>query len=569
MANQNSGGIITILTPQNQPNSVTAQASNQQSNFPLYPTQQSISQPSYSGVPTMPQPISRNPIYYGEIIQCGVSFSDAQRINYQMHMNNLELWKEREKCSIRLQYEWELQRVKDQSMEKQKALLQATPVIGNDTEPLSPGGRTFNIKQLVERFIEMKSLVKIKGTEFRNGRRFFIRDDELNRHKSIEEKDLKVELNEFIFSTVDIEYDIPQKNLDRAWCYLQFATPFLQKSTLRKIPDSQIVFLDGIYDLRTGKFTPFSDEKIFNDFSIPMKWTATNDTPRAFEALLYDIFSGDQNEMTLLYEFIGAMLSPVPLIKKIYIFQGVSQAGKSRLARIICNLFAEEDVKFLDKLSDITQESVEKNLNNFRVIYIDEAPNKKILPSQASTLKTIANGCRCAKILISTNHALYTDNNRFVEQALMNRFATLPFYAPMKNANPYVSSFEEMYLQNEKPAIIKKALQFFQRIFDRGDFTYNFPVNTVVSNEGSPDTDSECLKSYCIDNYEIVPETSQGMTMKFIAQDINQKFPGMIKNNAVLGKKLVEIYGEKLKPQHLSSGMVYNLRKISSACVHA
>ena len=159
--------------------------------------------------------------------------------------------------------------------------------------------------------------------------------------------------------------------------------------------------------MNSGEFKFFNGTKIFNDVSILMNWSQTGEETPVFDALLADIFAEDEAKINLTYEFIGAMLSTVVTLKKIFILQGVSQAGKSRLARIICALFDEGEVVFLDKLSEINQEYVQRNLSNCRLIYIDEASDKKILPAQASTLKTIANGCRRAKILIGTNHALY------------------------------------------------------------------------------------------------------------------------------------------------------------------
>ena len=162
-------------------------------------------------------------------------------------------------------------------------------------------------------------------------------------------------------------------------------------------------------------------------------------------------------------------------LKKIFIFQSVSQGGKSRLARIVCALFDEGEVVFLDKLSEINQDYVQRNLSNCRLIYIDEASDKKILPAQASTLKTIASGCRRAKILIGTNHALYTGNDGFVEPALLNRFAVLPFEKAMSNTDPNVSAFEDVFFEKEKKFIIKKSLLRFQRMLARGLFWRNFP----------------------------------------------------------------------------------------------
>ena len=413
-----------------------------------------------------------------------------------------------------------------------------------------------NIKELVKKFIETKLLVKVKGQQFKNGRGFFIRNDELNKHELIEDKELKYFLNEYISDSFDIEEDIPQKNLDRAWMCLQSSIPALQMSNLIRVSDSQLVFFDGIYDLTSGEFKFFNGTKIFNDVSISMNWNQTGEEVPVFDALLADIFDGDESKINLAYEFIGAMLSTVPTLKKIFILQGVSQAGKSRLARIICALFDEGEVVFLDKLSEINQEYVQKNLSNCR-------SDKKILPAQASSLKTIANGCRRAKILIGTNHALYTGDNGFVEPALLNRFAVLPFEKPMSNTDLNVSAFEDVFFEKEKNAIVKKSLLRFQKMLSRGFFCKEFRVNEIITVEKTIDEKDEQLQKILFENYELVSEIIPETTAQSISTQVNLILPGVVKNNATLGKKLSEIYGNKLQSQHLSKGMAYNLRKVT------
>lgn len=513
----------------------------------------------YQGVPVMPQ-LQQPLVYPDQIASVGVSLSDAKKINFQYCMNQLELDKKASEYNMALQFEAERQRIRGSQIQSQ-----ANYDVKIDGES-AVNRKSINMKDLVQKFIDDNSIVKIRDRGVKKGIIFYIRNNELNRHEPIEEKNLHYLLDEFIFNSFELEEDVPRKFLDRAWSHLQFSVKTLDNSKIIKLSCYQTVFLDGIYNLETDEFELFSNEKFFNDFSIPMYWNEVNSEPIVFENLLHDMFGHDIRKIITTYQFIGALLSSVQILKKIYIFQGVSQGGKTRLARIICSLFDENDVIFLDKLSDITQDYVEKNLSNCRLIYIDEAANKKILPTQASMLKTIANGCRRAKILIGTNHALVTGDNGFVEPALLNRFAPLSFGKVMDNSDPDVAAFEDVYLEKEKPAIIKKSLRFFQKIVSSGSkhFTYEFPVNEVVSTNDNATPDSmanEQLRDFLYETYEITEEPVPETTTEVIFQEINQKFPGVIKNNATLGKKLSEIYGDRLKTQHLSKGMIYNLKK--------
>ena len=512
---------------------------------------------SYSGVASMPR-LPQRLVYPNQIASVGVSVSDARRINFQCYMNQLELAKRREECNLELQFLVEKQYLLENSQ------LQA---VGNydmmSNEELISDIKNLNIKELVREFIKKKLLVRLRGQQFKNGRGFFIRNDELNKHELIEDKELKYLLNEYIFDSFDIEEDVPQKNLERAWMDLQKSIPALQISDLKKMTEYQLIFFDGVYDLNSGEFKFLNGTKIFNDVSFLMNWSQTEEETPAFDALLLDIFDGDELKINLTYEFIGAMLSTVPTLKKIFIFQGLSQAGKSRLARIICALFDEGEVVFLDRLADINQDYIQKNLNNCRLIYIDEASDKKILPAQASTLKTIANGCRRAKILIGTNHALYTGDNGFVEPALRNRFAVLPFEKSMDNEDPRVTAFEDVFFEKEKNAIIKKSLLRFQGMLARGFFCKEFHVNEVITVEKTIDEKDEQLRKILFENYELTSEIIPETTAQSIAAQVNLISPGVVKNNAILGKKLTAIYGNQIRSQHLSKGVAYNLQQIA------
>ena len=89
-----------------------------------------------------------------------------------------------------------------------------------------------------------------------------------------------------------------------------------------------------------------------------------------------------------------------------------------------------------------------------------------------------------------------------------------------------------------------------------------FSVNAVVTVEKIFDARDEQLRKILLENYEITSEVIPETTAQIIAMQVNLILPGVVKNNATLGKKLAEIYGDKLQSQHLSRGMAYNLCKI-------
>lgn len=522
----------------------------------LIPNPQTNSPPINTTQPYMQPPpnyIQTPPYYYPYNFQnAGITLQQAQSLNFLIAKNQIELNK---RYQEKLQ-DWTYA-LAIKELNKCEAIL-PTEITNNNALQ----NRIIDVEHSIKDFMAKYLLVKRRNKSQKFRTEFLIRNEELARHTPIEKKDLQFEFSEFLLSNVSIDSDIPQKIYERAWRKLQRSIPYLEKAPLDIIPSHQVVFLNGILDLKSAKFYP-SKQEIFNDFSIPINWSFDDLPQIIFDEVLADMFNHDQTKITLAYEFIGAMMSSIPNLKKIYILQGVSNGGKSRLAKIILSLLPEEDIIELDTLSDITQDYVYKQLSQCRLIYIDETANKKILPTQASALKTIANGCGNAKILISTNHPLYTGENGFIEPALLNRFAVLPFENPMQNINPQVAAFEDIYLEQEKSFIIQKALcNFISVVQNQMTFSTEFPINAVTcqNNPQVFDATSQKLENTLSENYELTDDIVKETTAKSIFRDVSSKIPSTISNPAILGKKLKDVFGDDLKSQHLANGMAYNLR---------
>lgn len=121
----------------------------------------------------------------------------------------------------------------------------------------------------------------------------------------------------------------------------------------------------------------------------------------------------DEELKQLIYEIIGAVLSNVTLLKKIFVFQGVSNGGKTRLMNIIANLLDETDVKFVGNISDVTSENFQKQLGNTHLICINDAANKQMGAVQVSCLKSFADGNiqrtgNVTKLILATNHKVFS-----------------------------------------------------------------------------------------------------------------------------------------------------------------
>lgn len=166
---------------------------------------------SYRGVASMPR-LPQRLVYPNQIASMGVTVSDAHRINFHWYMNRLELEKRREEHSMELQF-----LAAKQNLLENNQLQAVGNFCNGSNEELAVDRKSMNIKELVKKFIDEKLLVKLRGQQFKNGRGFFIRNAERNRHEFIEDKNLRYLLDEYIFDSFDIEEDVPQKNLERAW----------------------------------------------------------------------------------------------------------------------------------------------------------------------------------------------------------------------------------------------------------------------------------------------------------------------------------------------------------------
>jgi hypothetical protein len=93
------------------------------------------------------------------------------------------------------------------------------------------------------------------------------------------------------------------------------------------------------------------------------------------------IFGDNEDSKTLLYEIFGAVLSNHPS-KSIFLFQGVTDGGKSRLARILCRLVGKKRHLDLDDVNELgTMDASDQPLAT-KLIWIDELPRRMLSSNQ-------------------------------------------------------------------------------------------------------------------------------------------------------------------------------------------
>ena len=436
-------------------------------------------------------------------------------------------------------------------------------------------------KKLVDEFIKKYAIVTVKRRTKKDRVIMILNEDE-NRHVEISLKDLTDYYVLFIEDTYPDTVEIARKKKDRSMLHLKKHILKLEKSSLHRLEPHQVMFMNGFLDVKEFKFYSISESErnqYYTTFSFDMDYREHFNKPKVFNLLLLDALNDDKDAVILAYQQIGAIFTPIPTLKKIFLFQGVSNAGKTRIGNIIAKCMPEDDTLVLNNLSELTKDKLDSS--PLRLILIKELSKNKLYAKQITTLKALSDGSSdtaFTKILMSTNYPIYTDEGGTIEPALRNRLSTLPFPKPMKNSDPDVSCFEDVHFENEKLGIIIFALGYFSKVLnDNNKFYKEFKPNSWFDPENEQETSTEeesqsntnhSAESTSVEDiikklFDLNNKENEEMTAECIMNAIND-FPPMdqtrISRKEEVGKVLRKVFKEKLNPKRNKEGnMCYNL----------
>lgn len=503
--------------------------------------------------------------------------TDRSAVNRKLAFSCIEIETSKALHDVALHYDQEKKR------QNQHSNLTATPEYNNSGEITDANKRSASIdwKDIGNEFIKKYAIVQVKKPG-KKDRVVMILDEDENRHVEISSKDLEDYYISFIEDTYpDIE--IATKNVSRAMLRLKHSIPKLEKSSLRQLEAHQVMFMNGFFDVKKCEFHSIAESErnqYYTTFSFDMDYQPTFNEPIVFNRLLMDALDGDKEAVRLAYEQIGAIFTPIPTLKKIFLFQGVSNAGKTRIGNIIARCMPEEDTLVLNNLSELTKEKLDSY--PLRLVLIKELDKNKLHAKKIATLKALSDGSThtaFTKVLMSTNYPIYTDEGGSIELALRNRLSTLPFPKPMMNSDLDVSCFEDVHFENEKQGIIIWALQAFSEVLNNNNKFYkDFEPNICVNAENEDQFGDEegvqpVVKDYgrrVISTKEIIEqlfdlsdEVNEEMTAKLIMDAVNNFSPEdktRVKQEAVVRGKLGEVFGkEELKSRRIKGNTCYNL----------
>ena len=224
----------------------------------------------------MPSPGVMDTYTMTEIAAAGVSYQQAQYLNYQRQINMLAIEKKVLEYNAKLVF-----------IEQKYLLEQIYNGVKCSSSPMGIanfGTTTLNIPNLIESFRVKYQIVK----ERVNGSldwHYLIRDVDSLRHTPCDEKDLYELFLDFLEETSS-NYDLNQAEVKRLFEKLKRRhVPKLSNAdNLEMIPDTSLVFKNGILDICTNSFLPSVPAQRFNRFAMELDYPKEHKEPAAFDA---------------------------------------------------------------------------------------------------------------------------------------------------------------------------------------------------------------------------------------------------------------------------------------------
>lgn len=377
----------------------------------------------------------------------GVSFEQAQALNYEKAKDNQklsrrqkELDQDSDQDERKKERERRHKRLNNAEEERHaEAMLKIKSNLAGSQ--LAPFGASFGVENsnpndYVQKFVEEKHVVREKRRRDSDDVVLYMWDDEDCIYCQITQKRLSVELQSF-WSENDIPNDSKIEQFTKQIRYKLSLD--LNKSGLNIADGNQTFFPNGYFDIKSGNFCPCDTVEWFHNFCIPYDYDENASNPDNFDQILSQLFDGDETKIKLAYQIIGALISDVRSLKEIYVFQGVTNSGKTTLASIILKLLDKHERKKLNSVTEITDDALKKLSKSVRVVCIKDSGQEALKVNSVSYLKSYASGDFeedeiYFTMLLQTNNPIYSDKSGNIEKALHDRFLVLPFAKDMKTA---------------------------------------------------------------------------------------------------------------------------------------
>ena len=510
----------------------------------------------------------------------------AQEINTEYAKSVIRENEERNKAMTKAQIELLTYRAKheeDLRFEFERQKLNSVPLI----EDQSNSTIDVNYMELEDDFIKSKNLVKIMDDYeiviyyWNTTRKHYV---------SFKTKtNMITALSIYAYEKYGRDIELSNTKLEYAVNrMINSSVPLLGEGcNVKRRTDTQVFFQNGWYSLTDNKFYIEDTREYFHTECLPYSFesfgNAVSLPELKFDIFLNYIFDGDELRIKFLYQIIGAILSDVP-VKNIFVFQGVSNGGKSLLSNAIMRLRDCTDVELIGSINEINSAKSKSYEGRIKLLYIDDAPNEKWSDSMVSYLKTRSSGISRVKessfkILLCTNYPILYRTEEGRDYSMDSRIVLLPFAKDLKAASRLDNGLDFLvrYIQGEefeqeKSAIAMKAFIYFSEVLaNNREFAIRYPLNECVvsSRLGRANIDSDIagekvkncieiklnkqpisdknsnLMNFLKENFELSYDEKECMTAEQILLCIRQSMPDTNGRVNEVGKPIKAIFGEE------------------------
>ncbi len=268
--------------------------------------------------------------------------------------------------------------------------------------------------------------------------------------------------------------------------------PEICQHELSPNPD-ELVFLDGILNLATGKFSSHSPTTFATSYLTTSYRQGKSSYCPIFDQFIFQISNRDATLETRIWECLGYLVTQDQRGKCFVLFQGPPNSGKSVLGNFIRNCINREAVSSLD-LHSFGKNFALADLIGKRLCIDLDLPASCINSRAVSFLKKLTGGdllstdikymprvsfINTAKLLFATNHPILVDTP---DEAFWQRLIVIPFMRSIpreQQDHELLDKFEA-----ERSAIVAKALVYYRQLrANNYIFAGNFPPNIVCQDE--------------------------------------------------------------------------------------
>ena len=428
----------------------------------------------------------------------GISFQQAQAENYEQMKDYRELSRRQQEI------DQDLDKQRRRNEEEERHITKMIEIKRNEhtvqistnsfvsqTAPEGTGFNTGNLTHLdyAKMFVAEKHVVREKKRRDSDTVVLYMWDAEEHLYSKISQKQLTATLKSFWPENL-VESNAAIERLADTIRYK--LAPELDKSKLHIADGNQTFFPNGYFDIKSGQFFPCDTSAWFHNFCFTYDYDENAPTPDSFDQILGQIFDYDETKIKLAYQIIGALISEVRFLKEIYVFQGVTNSGKTTLASIILKLLHKSERKKLNNVKEITDDTIKNFSKSVKVLCIKDSGQEALKVNSVSYLKSYASGDFDEDeiyftMLLQTNNPIYSDKWGKIEKALHDRFLVLPFAKDMKTEYDdddqvdQIQDFLDNHFENERYGIVKKALCALHEVVVHGKrFVHRFPLNGCV-----------------------------------------------------------------------------------------